>query len=445
MTTPEPPPETQDSPHHHLIRYGLVGAGFGLLFPIFSTLIQAAVHHGSATLANMMALQETSPLLWVIDTAPFFLGIFAAYAGQRQDRLAAAMGELEKAYHELETLNSELEKTVAALESSNEGLERANADLIEAGRLKSQFLANMSHELRTPLNAIIGFSRIVLRKTKDTIPERQQRNLRMVHESGQHLLEMVNDLLDIERIEAGMLKVSLSELDAGEMTEDVVAKLRPAASEKGLTLDAVVEPESIRVEADPVRLRQILDNLVNNAIKYSDDGPRRAACSRSGPDPDDRAARRSASRSRIEGKGIAEDELGQASSTPSTRSTAAPHARRAAWGSGLHLVRRLAELHDGGCAASSPKSGVGSTFTFWMPASRVRESVADVDRPHVDRAAAAGRGAPAPARDRRRAQGARAAADRARRGTASACTQPRPAPRASRRRPRSCPTRSCST
>lgn len=342
-------------------RYAALGAAFGFSFPLGSTIVQALIEHGSAGLDALIAIQVGSPLLWVIDSAPIWLGLFAAVAGRRQDALNDAMSALEKA-------NTELETAMTTLEESNSNLEQANLELVEASQLKSQFLANMSHELRTPLNAIIGFSRIVLRKTKDLLPERQAKNLKMVHESGQHLLEMVNDLLDIERIEAGMLNVSVSEVDAAEMVRDVAARLRPTASDKNLTVAGEVDVKYLRLMTDPVRLRQILDNLVNNAIKYSDDGH---IVLRASIHPSEEAPEEVRFAIKDEGKGIPADQLAvifdpfhQVDGT-STRAEGGV-------GLGLHLVRRLAEILDGMVSVTSTL-GEGSTFTLTLPADKLIE------------------------------------------------------------------------
>ena len=292
------------------------------------------------------------------------------------------MAELEKSNAEigearakLETANTELERANTKLERTNAELESTNAALVEAGRLKSQFLANMSHELRTPLNAIIGFSRIVLRKTEALIPARQARNLEMVHESGKHLLDMVNDLLDIERIEAGTLRVTPSEVHVSSLVADIVAKLAPAASEKGLVVEAAVDCGAIRMRSDPVRLRQILDNLVNNAIKYSDSGTIRLRVSLHP------SAAPEELRFAVEdqGLGIPEQQLGvifDAFHQVDGSSTRA----QGGVGLGLHLVRRLAELLRGKVSVVS-EVGKGSTFTVAFPASVIVTADADDGSP----------------------------------------------------------------
>lgn len=345
-------------------RYALYGALFGASFPIFSTLMFAGVELGGITLANLAQAQRVSSLLWIIDTAPFFLGLFASFAGRRQDAVEQLVSRLEATNAKVAKTGKELEKTNAALEKTNAKLASSNTALVETSRLKSQFLANMSHELRTPLNAIIGFSRIVLRKTESIIPEKQAKNLQMVHESGKHLLDMVNDLLDIERIEAGMLRVSLSTVEVTSLIAGVVSSLAPAAAEKGLVLESVVGA-TMQMRSDPVRLRQVLDNLVNNAIKYSDTGTIRVRLEQHPADAPTEV------RLAIEdqGLGIPEEHVARIFDAFHQVDGSSTRAQGGV-GLGLHLVRRLVELL-GGTVSVVSEVGKGSTFVVTLPAALI--------------------------------------------------------------------------
>jgi signal transduction histidine kinase/DNA-binding response OmpR family regulator len=343
--------------------YALYGALFGACFPVFSTLMFAGVELGGIGLDNLARAQRVSSLLWVIDSAPFFLGLFASFAGRRQDAVERLVARLEATNAKVAKTGAELEEANAALEKTNAELEKTNAALVEASRLKSQFLANMSHELRTPLNAIIGFSRIVLRKTESLLPEKQAKNLQIVHDSGKHLLEMVNDLLDIERIEAGMLKVSLSTVEVTAMIADVVSSLVPAAADKGLTLESQTGGVPLRMRSDPVRLRQVLDNLVNNAIKYSDSGTVRVRLEVQPPSAP------AAIELAVEDQGIGIPAEHAAKIFDAFHQVDGSSTRaQGGVGLGLHLVRRLVELL-GGTVRVTSEVGKGSTFTVTFPAS----------------------------------------------------------------------------
>ncbi len=343
-------------------QYALYGALFGLCFPLGSTVFQAMVSGPGLSLEGLAAAQAL-PMLWVIDSAPFWLGLFAAAAGRRQD-------ELDKAMRAVMRMNVKLEDTNHALEASNTHLATANDEIRLASKLKSEFLANMSHELRTPLNAIIGFSRILIRKTEELLPARQAKNLVMVHESGQHLLELVNDMLDIERIEAGMITVKPTNVDVVDMTRDVVAKHLPAAKAKGLALAAITPDDPVLLRSDEVRLRQLLDNLVNNAIKYSDAGSivlELEVCPERDPDhilfvvTD-------------EGRGIPEGAI-EHIFDPFRQVDGSSTRAQGGVGLGLHLAKRISELLHGDISVRSD-DGHGSTFTVRLLA---KDLVTDED------------------------------------------------------------------
>jgi len=334
--------------------YAIYGALFGAAFPVLSTLLYATSELGSVS--EVWRAQRTISLLWVIDTAPAFLGVVAWLAGRRQDAVESLLARLEAA-------SRELAQTNRALATKNDELELANSALVDSSRLKSQFLANMSHELRTPLNAVIGFSRIVLKKTASMIPERQAKNLQTIHDSGKHLLDMVNDLLDIERIEAGMLRVSFATVSLANILTDVVTALAPAAAEKGLTLECDPGPEPLNVRTDAVRLRQVLDNLTSNAIKYSDSGTIRVRVELRPADAPGEL--------RLvvedEGVGIPEEQLARIFDAFHQVDGSSTRAQGGV-GLGLHLVRRLVALLEGSIHVVSTL-GKGSAFRVVFPVS----------------------------------------------------------------------------
>ncbi len=172
----------------------------------------------------------------------------------------------ENALRELnDTLEHRVAKRTAQLESA---VLRAEA----ADRIKSAFLATMSHELRTPLNSIIGFTGIILQELAGPLNEEQTRQLKMVQGSARHLLELINDVLDLSKIEAGQLEVRAEAFDLGESVERVVASVAPLADKKGLRLLVRAGQPLPAMVGDRRRVEQILINLLNNAIKFTDDG-----------------------------------------------------------------------------------------------------------------------------------------------------------------------------
>jgi signal transduction histidine kinase len=148
----------------------------------------------------------------------------------------------------------------------------------EADRLKSAFLASMSHELRTPLNSIIGFTGILLQGLVGTLNEEQKKQLTMVQSSANHLLDLINDILDISKIEAGELVVNLAPFDLRKTVDKVVQSLTPLAEKKGLMLKAVIQSRVGIIDSDQRRVEQILLNLLNNAIKFTSEGKVQLDC-----------------------------------------------------------------------------------------------------------------------------------------------------------------------
>lgn len=154
-------------------------------------------------------------------------------------------------------------------------VDRLNRQIVEtrkANRLKSQFVANISHEVRTPLNAILGFTRIVRRRADNSLPPQQLQNLDYVLESADHLLGLINELLDLSRLEAGRIELCPEPVDLWRLVARVVAELEPAAQESGNRIEVQLSQGEPAVCSDPVRLRQILMNLLSNALKFTRGG-----------------------------------------------------------------------------------------------------------------------------------------------------------------------------
>ena len=151
-------------------------------------------------------------------------------------------------------------------------LQEKNIELENASLAKDRFLASMSHELRTPLNAIIGFTGTLLMKLPGPLLPDQEKQLRTVQTSGRHLLSLINDLLDLAKIESGKVEINLEPVECQSVVEEVVTALRPAAEAKGLTFEATVLPPDLCVRADRRALSQILLNLTTNAIKFTERG-----------------------------------------------------------------------------------------------------------------------------------------------------------------------------
>jgi len=229
-----------------------------------------------------------------------------------------------------------------------------------ADKLKSAFLATMSHELRTPLNSIIGFTGILLQKLVGSLNPEQEKQLTMVQNSAHHLLELINDVLDISKIEAGQITVFYEEFDLGAAIRKSMEKVAPLAEKKGLALTSRVTPENIHINTDRRRVEQILINLLNNAVKFTDKGEVRLECELQKDQVQIKV--------KDTGIGIKPEDLNtlfrpfQQIDTGLTR-------QYEGTGLGLSICRRLAELLGGQIDVES-EWGHGSTFIVTLPNKR---------------------------------------------------------------------------
>jgi PAS domain S-box-containing protein len=184
-------------------------------------------------------------------------------------RMIKALEEQEK---RLEDQNEMLAQKNQELENQRQQLQLNNLQLLEAARLKSQFLATMSHELRTPMNAVIGFSQLLLRQRQNPLTSKQADMLERILNNGKHLLAMINEILDLSKIEAGRLELKLETFNLMTLIRGTVDELRSLADEKQLALHIHDTLQNANVINDSVRLRQIFVNLVSNAIKFTENG-----------------------------------------------------------------------------------------------------------------------------------------------------------------------------
>jgi PAS domain S-box-containing protein len=239
-------------------------------------------------------------------------------------------------------------------------LQEKNLELEKANQAKDGFLASMSHELRTPLNAIIGFTGILLMKLPGPLSADQDNQLKTVQCSARHLLSLINDLLDLAKIESGKVTLSPEPVPCRSLLEEVAAALRPAAEAKGLIFDVVLPPQEWRAHTDRRALSQILINLANNAIKFTENGSIRLEVAVL-------ADNRHSLEFRITDSGIGiqiEDQvkLFEAFSQLGTASTR----RHEGTGLGLHLSEKLAALMGGNIHFTS-EFGKGSRFCLSLP------------------------------------------------------------------------------
>jgi signal transduction histidine kinase len=180
--------------------------------------------------------------------------------------------ELQARERQVIELNMRLAHHAAELETINREIAHKNLELAEASRMKSAFIANMSHELRTPLNAIIGFTGALLMKLPGPLTPDQDKQLNTIRTSARHLLSLINDILDVAKIESGKVTLALERVQCQDLLAQTVDSLRPLAAQKGLALGVNLPSEPVVVDSDKRALTQIIINLVNNAIKFTDAG-----------------------------------------------------------------------------------------------------------------------------------------------------------------------------
>jgi signal transduction histidine kinase len=252
----------------------------------------------------------------------------------------------------------ELGTLAANLNRMSDELGRLYDQLEAANRHKSEFLANMSHELRTPLNAIIGFSDVLLERTFGEVNAKQEQYVSIILTSGRHLLSLINDILDLSKIEAGRMELELGPFDLAFAIENTITLVRDRAARHSLTLGMEAEPGLGEFVGDERKFKQILLNLLSNAVKFTPDGGRIGV----------RAVRADGA---VEisvidtGVGIAPED--QEAIFEEFRQVGTDYVRkREGTGLGLALTRKFIELHGGKIGVVS-EPGKGSTFTFTLP------------------------------------------------------------------------------
>jgi len=267
-------------------------------------------------------------------------------------------GELQARERQVIELNMRLAHHAAELETTNREIALKNLELAEASRMKSAFIANMSHELRTPLNAIIGFTGALLMKLPGPLTADQDKQLTTIRASARHLLSLINDILDVAKIEAGKVTLLIEPVPCHHLIAEVADTLRPLAQQKGLTLEVDAGEQPVVIDTDRRALTQILINLLNNAIKFTEQGSVRISLLQREEDGGV-VTEMSITDS---GAGIREEDqakLFQAFSQLDSTSTR--HVEGA--GLGLYLCQNLANA-IGGALFFNSDYGQGSTFTL---------------------------------------------------------------------------------
>jgi len=253
-----------------------------------------------------------------------------------------------------DNLECRVEERTTQLAVANKELEAKNREVERATRLKSQFLASMSHELRTPLNAIIGFSDLLVDKAAGPLTDKQNRFVGHVRNGARHLLQLINDILDLSKIEAGLLDMHYEDFQLKDALPEVLSTIRPLAMNKNIAVEQNLETEEAWVRADRVRFKQILYNLLSNAVKFTpNEGRITIGCSQ----------REKFVRISVTDTGIGIKPEDQAMVFEEFRQAEGAHEGT---GLGLAITRRLVE-QQGGKIVLESEFGKGSRFTFSLP------------------------------------------------------------------------------
>ena len=231
----------------------------------------------TASLIQSRARSAHTPIIFITAEAATESERFEGYSNGAVDYIFSpivpdVLRAKVRVFVDLFYLQRKLVLQAEELKQSAAAIARQNVLLEQASNTKSAFLANMSHELRTPLNAIIGFTGTLLMKLAGPLTGDQDRQLRIVQSSARHLLSIINDLLDVAKIEAGKLELSAEPVLCQELLRELVETLHPLAAQKHLPLRLAMPDADIVIQADRRALRQILINLINNAIKFTEKG-----------------------------------------------------------------------------------------------------------------------------------------------------------------------------
>jgi signal transduction histidine kinase/CheY-like chemotaxis protein len=333
IETPEP---ALSQEYEAALRGYLVGGGEAALEAGYS-IGRRAIAEGIATLVEM----HREALLNILSELP---------TGQVRTHVDLSTRFLEEA-------TAPFEMTVRGFQESNDQLLQANAELRRASQMKSAFLANMSHELRTPLNSIMGFSQLLVGEDFGPLNQRQVRYLGHITASGRDLLGLVNDILDLSKVEAGQMELHVESIEARGLVVTVLETVEPLAAEKQIEITSRVAAGT-ELTADRAKLRQMLLNLLSNAIKFTPQAGRVSIVARQVKEQVEFAVSDT-------GIGMAAEDIGRIFDE-FVQLEAGTRRQQGGTGLGLALTKRFAELHGGDIRVES-SPGRGSTFLLRLP------------------------------------------------------------------------------
>jgi len=277
----------------------------------------------------------------------------------RSEENRATMEESKDKYDMLyQSVIRELDDQKRLLSEKNRTLEHLYEALEAASRHKSEFLANMSHELRTPLNAIIGFSEVLLERMFGEVNAKQVEYLEDILSSGRHLLSLINEILDLSKVEAGRMELEIAVFDLPQALERALTLVRERATRRGLTLDLSLDERLGTFVGDERKIRQVVLNLLSNAVKFTPEGGRVGVAA---------TLANGAVQIAVTDTGIGIAPEDQEAIFEEFRQVGGDYSqKREGTGLGLTLAKKFVELHGGTIWVKS-EVGRGSTFTFTLP------------------------------------------------------------------------------
>ena len=347
---------------------------YGVSSKFIESLRESGLHVGDETVIGRAAIKRGPDQISDLDKAPDYPLPYVKQAGfrallavplLREDRLIGGLVVRRKKAGEfpapvVNLLQTFATQSVLAIENARlfREIEEKGRQLELANRHKSEFLSNMSHELRTPLNAIIGFSEVLLERMFGEMNEKQEDYLKDIHSSGQHLLSLINDILDLAKVEAGRMELNPTTFDLSAAIDNALTLIRERAMHHGIALATEIDSQLGELNADERKLKQILLNLLSNAVKFTPEGGRITVGARRLRDMVEIAVNDT-------GIGIAPKD--QAAVFEEFKQVGRDYTRKAeGTGLGLALTRKLVELHGGAMRLES-EPGKGSTFSFTLP------------------------------------------------------------------------------